>query len=173
MQKVKQGFPMLIAALIVSMSGQAKGTEIDLSGIVVASPCTVDTGTQNQTVTFRQARAIDYQEVGDTSEWQDFSLTLSRCPVSTTRVVATFIGDADLIDTSKFANSQGDAQGIALQLMTRDHNTEIAPSDEQSVNVDNATRNAIFLLSARMYTPTGQVTAGEFNTVVQVNFTYQ
>lgn len=105
MQKVKQGFPILIAALIVSMSGQAKSTEIDLSGRVVASPCTVDTGTQNQTVTFRQARAIDYQEVGDTSEWQDFSLTLSRCPVSTTRVVATFIGDADLIDTSKFANS--------------------------------------------------------------------
>lgn len=157
----------------VSSTHAAQAADINLSGTVVASPCIVDAGTKNQTVTFEQARAVDYKKIGDISEWQDFELTLSSCPASTTQVSAQLSGDADHDDTTKFANAQGTALGMALQIMTRDHQTEISPGGTLTASVDKASRRAIFPLSARMYTPTGQVIAGQFQTIVQLTFTYQ
>lgn len=162
-----------IPALTCLWITNVPAAEINLSGTVVAAACTVDTNTKAQTVTFQQARAIDYQTVGKTSEWQDFQLTLSGCPASTTQVTASFSGDADTVDPTKFANSLGDATGMAMQIMTRDHLAEIQPLGELSVGVNNVQHSVIFPLSARMYTPTGVVTAGEFKTVVQFSFTYQ
>lgn len=170
---LKPILPALICLWVACHVSAAQATDINLSGTVVASPCTVDTSTQAQTVTFDQARAVDYLRVGDTSEWQDFELTLSACPASTTQVTALFSGDADNDDVTKFANAQGSADGMALQIMTRDHLTEISPAGELAVSVDSQSRRATFPLSARMYTPTGKVAAGEFNTTVQLTFTYQ
>ncbi|EBD5744686.1 type 1 fimbrial protein [Salmonella enterica] len=163
----------LLPALSCIWIATASAADIQLSGTVVASACTIDTGTRDQTVTFKQAIAANYDKVGDTSEWQDLELTLSNCPASTTQVIALFSGDADDDDITKFANTQGSASGMALQIMTRDHLTEISPADELAVNVDIDSHRATFPLSARMYTPTGNVTAGEFNTIVQLTFTYQ
>lgn len=163
----------LLPALACMWMAAVNAADIQLSGTVVASACTIDTGTKDQTVTFKQARAVNYSKVGDTSEWQDFELTLSGCPASTTQVTALFSGDADDDDLTKFANAQGSASGMALQIMTRDHLTEISPAGKLAVNVDADSHRALFPLSARMYTPTGNVTAGEFNTTVQLTFTYQ
>lgn len=172
-QRISKLLPALTCLWAVSGLHAVQATDINLSGTVVASACTVDTGTKEQTVTFEQARAVDYPNVGDTSEWQDFTLTLSACPPSTTQVTALFSGDADTDDITKFANAQGSASGIALQIMTRDHLSEISPADELATSVDSTSRRAVFPLSARMYTPTGAVTAGEFITTVQLTFTYQ
>ncbi|HGH4663329.1 TPA: fimbrial protein [Enterobacter kobei] len=162
-----------LACLVFALCSSAQATTIDLSGTVVASACTVDAGSKNQTVRFDQARAVNFSRVGATGEWQDFSLTLSSCPSSTTRVQATLTGDSDSDDQTKFANSSGDATGMAMQIMTRDHLTEISPAGSITVDVDRTTHNAQFPLAARLYTPTGTVTAGEFNTTVQFTFTYQ
>ena len=161
-----------LACLVFALCSSAQATTIDLSGTVVASACTVDAGSKNQTVRFDQARAVNFSRVGATGEWQDFSLTLSSCPSSTTRVKATLTGDSDSDDQTKFANSSGDATGMAMQIMTRDHLTEISPGAVYQVSIDSS-HNVVFPLSARMYTPTGQVTAGEFRTTVQLTFTYQ
>lgn len=172
-QQINKLLPALACLWAVSGINSVQATDINLSGTVVASACIVDTDTVDQTVNFEQARAVDYHIVGDTSEWQDFELTLSACPISTTKVTALFSGEADRDDTTKFANVQGDASGIALQIMTRDHLTEISPEDVYQVGVDNKSHRAEFPLSARMYTATGQVTAGEFRATVQLTFTYQ
>lgn len=171
-QKTKR---LLALACLLAVSGthEVYAADINLSGTVVASACSVDTGTKEQTVTFDQARAVDYTKVGNTSEWQDFELTLTGCPLSTTQVTALFSGNADQDDGTKFANAQGSATGMALQIMTRDHLKEIPPAGKLAVNIDGTSRRAVFPLSARMYTPTGLVTAGEFRTVVQLTFTYQ
>lgn len=165
--------PVLACLWAIGGIGSVQAADINLSGTVVASACTVDTGTKEQTVTFQQARAVDYPKVGNTSEWQDFELTLSGCPPSTTQVTALLSGDADNDDITKFANTQGNATGMALQIMTRDHQTEIPPAGEVTASVNGNDHRAVFPLSARMYTPTGRVTAGEFNTIVQLTFTYQ
>ncbi|EKA4598428.1 type 1 fimbrial protein [Salmonella enterica] len=171
--RVKQRIPVLAVLLALTVCGLVHGADINLSGIVIASACTIDTATQSQKVTFDQARATDYQTPGASGEWQDFSLTLSSCPTSTSSVTATFSGDPDSDDPTKFANTQGDAAGMALQIMSRDHLTEIRPAGTFTVNVDGASHRAEFPLSARMYAPTGEVTAGSFYTVVQFTFTYQ
>lgn len=49
---------------------------------------------------------------------------------------------------------------MALQIMSRDHITEISPQGALAVNVDSISRSATFPLSARLYTPIGYVTAG-------------
>ncbi|HCL5074482.1 TPA: type 1 fimbrial protein [Salmonella enterica] len=172
-QQISKLLPVLACLWAASSINIVQATDINLSGTVVASACTVDIGTKEQTVTFEQARAVDYPNAGDTSEWQDFELTLSACPASTTQVTALFSGDADNDDNTKFANTLGDASGMALQIMTRDHVTGISPAGELTVSVDGNSRRAVFPLSARMYTPTGAVTAGEFRTIVQLTFTYQ
>ncbi|MCM7806027.1 type 1 fimbrial protein [Enterobacter kobei] len=96
-----------LACLVFALCSSAQATTIDLSGTVVASACTVDTGSKNQTVRFDQARAVNFSRVGATGEWQDFSLTLSSCPSSTTRVKATLTGDSDSDDQTKFATAAG------------------------------------------------------------------
>ncbi|HCB1917218.1 TPA: fimbrial protein [Citrobacter braakii] len=171
-QQINKVLPVLACLWAVSGIQSVQATDINLSGTVVASACTVDTNTVDQTVNFEQARAVDYPNIGDTSEWQDFELTLSACPASTTKVTALFSGEVDNDDATKFANTQGDASGMALQIMTRDHLTEISPGAVYQVSIDSS-HNVVFPLSARMYTPTGQVTAGEFRTTVQLTFTYQ
>lgn len=135
-QQINKLLPALACLWAVSSIYSVQATDINLSGIVIASACIVDTGTKEQTVTFQQARAVDYLKVGDTSEWQDFELTLSSCPPSTTQVTALFSGDADTDDATKFANSQGSATGMALEIMTRDHQTEISPADTLAVKVN-------------------------------------
>ena len=172
-QQISKLLPALACLWAVGGMNAVQAADINLSGTVVASACTVDTGTKEQTVTFDQARAVDYTKVGNTSEWQDFELALSGCPLSTTQVTALFSGNADNDDGTKFANAQGSATGMALQIMTRDHLKEIPPAGKLAVTIDGDSRRAVFPLSARMYTPTGLVTAGEFKTIVQLTFTYQ
>lgn len=172
-QQISRLLPALACLWVIGGCQTVRAADINIRGTVVASACSVDTGTKDQTVTFEQARAVDYLDVGNTSEWQDFELTLSTCPLSTTKVTAQFSGDADSDDNTKFANAMGSASGMALQLMTRDHQTEISPQDTLAVDVDKDSRRALFPLSARMYTPTGHVTSGEFQTMVQLTFTYQ
>lgn len=170
--RVRKLIPTLASVMLI-LGSSAHAINIDLRGTVVASACTVDAGSLIQTVKFEQARAVNYKTPGATSEWQDFSLTLSSCPPSTTQVTATTSGNADNDDPTKFANTNGDATGMALQIMTRDHLTEIQPLGSLAIAVDTVNRSATFPLSARLYTPTGSVTAGEFNTTVQFTFTYQ
>lgn len=172
-QQINKLLPALACLWAVSGIDSMQAAEINLSGTVVASACIVDANTKEQTVIFEQALAVNYPNPGDTSEWQDFELTLSSCPASTTQVTAKLSGDADSDDITKFANSQGSASGMALQIMKRDHLTEISPEGSLAAAVDKVSRKAIFPLSARMYTPTGTVTAGEFKTTVQLTFTYQ
>ncbi|ANO88405.1 type 1 fimbrial protein [Escherichia coli] len=166
-------FTLLVTLWPLCAFHSAQAADININGTVVASACVIDTQTKDQTVRFEQARAVNYDTVGHTSEWQNFSLNLSSCPASTSSVTALFTGESDLVDQTKFANTLGDATGMALQIMTDDHITEISPNGKMTVNVDQASRKATFPLAARMYTPTGTVTAGEFHTVVQFTFTYQ
>ncbi|MBA3111376.1 type 1 fimbrial protein [Salmonella enterica] len=172
-QQINRLLPALACLWGICGMNAVQAADINIEGIVVASACTVDTDTIAQTVTFEQARAVDYPNPGDTSEWQDFELTLSACPLATTQVIAQFSGDVDSDDNTKFANTRGSASGMALQLMMRDHQTEISPQGTLAVDVDKDSRRAVFPLSARMYTPTGHVTSGEFQTTVQLTFTYQ
>ncbi|MCK7410046.1 type 1 fimbrial protein [Enterobacter bugandensis] len=145
---------------------------LTLSGQVVASPCTVDTDTVNKTVDLGALQRRDLQTAGEGGEWQDFDLLLTNCPAGTTKVTATVSGTPDPQDATAWKNS-GTSGNTALRIANRDRSQTVAPGDSLTQNVNISSRSASFPLSARMFTPQGNATAGTFQSVMNVDFTWQ
>ena len=145
---------------------------LTLSGKVVASPCTVDTDTVNKTVELGSLQRRDLQTAGEGGEWQDFDLLLTNCPAGTTKVTATVSGMPDPQDATAWKNS-GTSTNMALRIASRDRSQAFAPGGSLDQNVNISTRSASFPLSARMFTPQGSATAGTFQSIMNVEFTWQ
>ncbi|EKS9201219.1 fimbrial protein [Enterobacter cloacae] len=145
---------------------------LTLSGNVVASPCTVDTDTESKMVDLGTIQRRDLQTAGEGGEWQDFDLLLTQCPAGTSKVTATFSGTVDTQDATAWKNS-GTSGNMALRIASRDHAIAYAPGNILEENVNISTRSATFPLSARMFTPQGNATAGTFQSVMNIEFTWQ
>ncbi|WP_165370673.1 fimbrial protein [Siccibacter turicensis] len=158
--------------LIMMACSTVHAEELNISGRLLARPCTVDTDTVNKTVLLGQGRASEMQAAGEGTEWVDFDLLLTTCPAGTNGATVTFSGTADDDDASAFKNT-ADAKGIALRLASRDHATTYQNNSTLTQTVDASAHSVTFPLSARMFTPKGQPGAGKFAAAVNVSFTYQ
>ena len=69
-----------LACLVFALCSSAQATTIDLSGTVVASACTVDAGSKNQTVRFDQARAVNFSRVGQPENGRIFHSRFHPAP---------------------------------------------------------------------------------------------
>lgn len=161
----------LVALSVLPWMAKAD-SNITISGNVVASPCTVDTDTQNKLVELGSMQKRDLTQAGDGGAWKDFTLLVKDCPAGTGKVTATYTGLADNQDGSGWKNS-GTASNVALHVTSPDHSQTISNGTQQQVNVNTATQSASFPLSARMYTPQGNAQAGTFSSVINVEFTWQ
>jgi minor fimbrial subunit len=142
--------------------------EVNISGKVTASPCTVDASI-NQTVDFGDVQASTLQTAGSGSPWKAFSLTLSQCPATTTKATVTFSGTPDALEATAFSQN-GTAGGVALQL----NSGSVALADKSSLTaVVDPTHNVTFPLTARIYSPKGKSSTGTFRSMVQANLSYQ
>lgn len=168
---LKPGLKIAFYLTLFSAAVQADSS-ISVSGNVVASPCTVDTNTANITVDLGSLQRRNLQTAGEGSEWRDFDLLLTHCPAGTTNVTATLSGTPDTQDATAWRNS-GTGGNLALRIARRDHITVYSPGDSLDENVNISTRSASFPLSARMFTPQGSATAGTFQSVMNVDFTWQ
>ncbi|WP_426448837.1 fimbrial protein [Siccibacter colletis] len=163
---------MLSCLLLALMSFAVQAEEINVSARLVARPCTVDTDTVNKTVALGQSRASEMKTAGAGGEWTDFELLLTKCPAATVGATVTFSGTPDDDDATAFKNS-ADATGIALRLASRDRATTYQNESTMTQTIDTATHTATFPLSARMFSPKGNPTSGQFAAAVNVSFTYQ
>ncbi|HKM95723.1 MAG TPA: fimbrial protein [Buttiauxella sp.] len=169
-----------ITALILSgaalcyagMASAADMVNISVTGRVVATPCVVDTDTVSKQVDLGQAFANNLNQPGGNPVWKDFQLLLTQCPAATHSATATFSGDVDSTDPTAFKNL-GTGVNSALQMTNTDHSVIYGNASQMTVNVDNSTRQAIFPLSARIFSPAENATGGTFNAAVSVVFTYQ
>lgn len=170
---------MLLPALVVLPGTTALAADtasVKVTGKVVASACTVDTGLgSGKTVDLGTLGRTKFQFAGNAGEWADFSLNLTDCPQGTTRSIVTFTGDADGDDATLFANTEpgsGAASNVAIQLTKGDdHNAVLSNNSTLEAAVDTG-RNIIFPLSARLITPTGGTQPGKVSGTVMVNFAY-
>lgn len=167
----KPGLKIAFCLTLFSAAVQADSS-ISVSGNVVASPCTIDTNTVNKTVELGTVQRRDLQTAGEGGEWQDFDLLLTNCPAGTTNVTALLSGTVDTQDATAWKNS-GTSSNMALRVASRDHNTAFAPGSSLQQSVNISTRSASFPLSARMFTPQGNAAAGTFQSVMNVDFTWQ
>lgn len=163
---------MLSCLLLALMSFAVQAEEINVSARLVARPCTVDTDTVNKTVELGQGRASEMKTAGAGGEWADFELLLTKCPAATVGATVTFSGTPDDDDATAFKNS-ADATGIALRLASRDRATTYQNESTMTQTIDTAAHTATFPLSARMFSPKGNPTSGQFAAAVNVSFTYQ
>lgn len=163
---------LLGSSLICPLAVQADDSSMTMKGTVLAVPCTVDTDTVNKTVELGQGRASEMKTAGAGGEWTDFELLLTKCPAATVGATVTFSGTPDDDDATAFKNS-ADATGIALRLASRDRATTYQNESTMTQTIDTAAHTATFPLSARMFSPKGNPTSGQFAAAVNVSFTYQ
>lgn len=159
--------PLFIFAMPITYANNAS---IKIEGRVLPAPCTVNGDTVKKTISFNQTEARSLSEAGTGGEWNKFSLELDDCPAYLNYAIATFSGTPDEDDPNMYKNN-GDASNVALQLA--DDTTTYGDGSSMTISIDPVTHKGIFMLSARMYTPKGNVGKGTFNSVVGVNFTYQ
>lgn len=161
---------LLTIAGIVSSAVQA--TDLKISGNVVASACTVDSGSVSQEIDFEQLRSTDLKQAGSSTAWKPFSVKLNSCPATTNVATVNFSGTAAADDATLFANS-GTAKNIDVQL-ARDAERSVILSNGSSMAVTvDAQHNAVYYLAARLYTVTGDTVPGTFTSQVLMSFTYQ
>lgn len=169
MNELRKRTLLIIVAGIMSSAVQA--TDLNINGIVVASPCTVDTASVSQDVDFGQVRLNEMRAAGNASDWQSFEVKLVNCPPSTTSATVTFSGTPATADATLYANA-GTAVNAAVQLAQAANKTLVQGNgSSMTVSVD-AQHNATYALAGRLmiFSDTGP---GTFSSVVQMNFTYQ
>lgn len=170
---------MLSLAIITAVGHQACADplQINITGNVIASPCTVDTANTDLTVNLGDIQASDLAAAGSYGGTaQTFTLSLKDCPATTTKVTATFSGQPYANDNTLFA-STGTANGVGVKIKP-----DSAPWTDTTVNpnmsawllpVSAATHTASFVFAARVFTSVGNVSPGTIISAMQVSFTYQ
>ncbi|MGL4725186.1 MAG: fimbrial protein [Scandinavium sp.] len=149
---------------------------ISVSGTIEAEPC--ETGVPESITLGDYPREL-LTVAGGNSTTVPFAITLSNCPPATTEVTITFSGPPwpdSPYATVIYANTAViPAADVGLQLINLDGRplVNLGNGTRYTVAIDAATHGARLPIAARMYTPTGRVSAGEFTTVVTVNMTWQ
>lgn len=161
---------MVITFGYLAAVSAAHATDIAVTGKVLPSPCIVSSDTVSKGVDLPTVEARSMSDAGSSGEWVDFDLELENCPPYLTSSTAKFTGEPDTDDKDTYKNT-GTATNISLQMASR---SEIYGNGSSlKASIKSSSHTAVFPLSARMYSPKGNVGKGSFTSVVFVDFTYQ
>lgn len=171
----KQAQQTLLALLVLSagVSQVIAATQVNITGVVVASPCTVDTTNSDLNVDLgTNIQATSLATAGVTSTAKPFQLVVKDCPAGTTKVTAAFSGSADSAAGGRYATTSGTgmASNVAVEVArTASLTTLQNPGSTMDATVVGT--SATFLLSASAYSK-GAVTPGNIAAVMSVDFSY-
>lgn len=163
-----------VLALVAFNSYAADDVTINVTGKVIASPCTTINGSAS-TLSVPLGDTIQANSMataGSGTELKTFDLPLTGCPESTTNIKATFTGTADT-EVSLWKNTAATpAENTAVELTEQS-----APTEPLGNNSTLSTRvtagNATFKLAARAFSKLGSVTPGDISSTIVVSFEYQ
>lgn len=162
---------LVTAALFASLSCQAADTNLGVSATVVAASCSVGTSA-NQDVNLGSFYTNALNAPGSSTDWANFTVDLSNCPVTTRSVSMTLSGTAEGA-TQYFKNTGGDSTNVAIEIASQQAGSAtIGPGDTVSAAVVQATHQASFPLHARMISPAGGATSGTVSGSVELTFAY-
>ena len=170
-------------ALLILAAGYntaiADPVSINITGNVIASPCTVDTAGSTLNVDLGNIPLTDFATAGSYGGTaKAFTVALKDCPASTTKVTAAFSGTAYSGDANLFANSTGTGRATNLGVKIKPSGvawttTTVKPGGTMQANVAASTHTASFAFDTRAYSATGNVTPGTISSTMQIDFTYQ
>lgn len=171
---MKRSFSKLfLASLIMAASynvANADPVEINITGNVVASPCSLDIAGSDLSPSLGDIQATALADAGSSSAWVPFDLKLKDCPVSTTSATVTFNGVADAESNDRYSN-QGNATKVAVELQSAGgDNLGNGKTLTGTIEQDHT---YTYKLQTRAYSTAGGVMPGTISAVVQATFTYQ
>lgn len=162
---------VLSVMVIGYQSANADPVNINITGNVIAAPCTVNNNNSNLNVNLGNTiQASDLANAGSGTGLTPFNISLAACPSGTSNVKVTFTGTADTTTTTMYKNT-GSATNIAVELSEQGSGTLLSNNSTLTQPV-LADKTVTYALNARAYTAVGSVMPGNISSVVQANFTY-
>ena len=158
-----------LTGLLISPLTQADSVAVNISGNIVASSCTVKSGS-SFSVLLPDIDVLKLAKNGDTSPFVDFDLELEGCSAGVTKVTATYGGTVSPLSSDSFKNT-GSATNIVLYLQDS-ASKAIYPNTTRQVAVDSVARTAKFSQKVQIYAM-GASTPGTVSGNIIVSFTYQ
>ncbi|MED9311391.1 fimbrial protein [Escherichia coli] len=164
----------IIFAIASSFMGASSvnAVDININGLVLASPCVVNGGNSAVNVNIGDnIQADSLSAAGSTSSWKDFTLQLTNCPLSTSSFSVAFSGTPDGDIATNYANT-GSATNLSLELTTQDGSTTLG--NGSSINNTPIPGSHAYDLQLRTRAVSkGDVMPGSITGLVQATFTYQ
>lgn len=164
----------LSAVLFAGNIYAADSVNINVTGKVIASPCTtLNGGAGALNVDLGQSlQASSFEEAGSGSAMTTFDLPVTGCPASTSNVKVTFTGTPDPTDTTLWANNAAQpAANTAVELS--EQTTGDILSNNSSLIGEVEGGNTTFKLQARVYSTAGEVMPGDVSSAIVASFEYQ
>lgn len=161
---------LALGGIGINGSVLANSVQLNITGTVKASPCEVESNNGKIEVPLGDIEAASMASANSSSGFEPFDMRLKNCPVSTTKVTATFSGTPSDESVDMYKNT-GDAGSIQIELVDQNETLKLGSGMTMDAPV-NATE-AVFKLKARAYSLAGGVTPGSISGAVQVAFVYQ
>ena len=152
----------------------ADTVNINVTGKVIASPCTTLNGNSNAlNVDLGQdIQAYSLEAAGSGSTLTKFDLPVTGCPASTTNVKVTFTGTPDGTDATMWANNAADAAAnTAVELSEQTSGDILSNNSSLTGAVEDG--STTFKLQARVYSTAGKVMPGDVSSAIVASFEYQ
>ena len=160
-----------ILAALCTQSAMAADSSLNISGNVVASPCTVDAASKNLSINLGDVQASTLAAANVGSPWVDGTINLTNCPSTTSQVTATFTGTADTNAAFAYKNTGAGSSQASIHIMNKDLSADLKNGATLTQAVTSGA--AALPFKARMYTSKGGVTPGVVSAAISVNFTYK
>lgn len=167
----------LIAAALFALSGEAaladtsSSATINMSVTVMAKTCTPGWTVNGTTVDFGKISLKDLSGVaGEVAAKRPFSLSLSECDASISKVKVTASGTPDPDQPRFFANN-GTAKGMAIELL--DAETGGAIGGEYDAEYAVADRSAQMNFLAQLVSTGVTPSVGNVSSTVTLNMSYE
>ncbi|MCS2171960.1 type 1 fimbrial protein [Scandinavium sp. TWS1a] len=161
------GVALLTLSCLSSMA-YADTVVVNITGRVLASPCTLDTANSDQNVNLGAVPSTDLATPGQVSTAVPFHLVVKSCPAATTNAILTFGGTEDADAPGRYLNT-GTATNVAVEVFQA--STLQGPGTTITLPIQ-ADRTATFNLQSRVYAK-GQSTSGTIIATLQATFVYQ
>jgi minor fimbrial subunit len=141
---------------------------VNITGRVLASPCTLDAASSDMNVNLGAVPSTDLATPGQVSNAVPFHLVVKSCPAATTNATLTFGGTEDTDAPGRYLNT-GTATNVAVEVFQA--STLQGPGTSMTLPVQSD-RTATFNLQSRVYAK-GQSTSGTIIATLQATFVYQ
>ncbi|HCM9129857.1 TPA: fimbrial protein [Enterobacter asburiae] len=166
----------IIATAALSMSNAfASAGVVNFNGEILDAACTVDVGSQNQTVDLGKYNRSEFTNAGDVTAATQFNIVLKDCPSTVSSASVRFDGTPDASDSSLLAidsSVAGAATGVAINLMTADKaHLPLHGSNGYSYPLSSTQDNTLNFYAQYKSTATA-VTAGPANSVANFSVVY-